>query len=109
VTLGSVQAVIEATKPGVVAEELEEVGNEYLREREYLERREEAFLDFQAWGHGMGLSFEKPWLISGDKTVIRPGMYLAVENAMGDAMFEDDFIVTERGVEVFTTTPLRWW
>ena len=109
VTLGSVQAVIEAVKPGVIAEELEKVGNEYLKERGYLERREEDFLDFQAWGHGMGLSFEKPWLISGDKTVIRPGMYLAVENAIGDAMFEDDFIVTEKGVEVLTTTPLRWW
>jgi len=36
-------------------------------------------------------------------------MYLAVENALGQAMFEDDFIVTEKGVEILTTTPGRWW
>ena len=36
-------------------------------------------------------------------------MYLAVENAIRDGMFGDDFIATEKGVEVPTTTPLRWW
>lgn len=69
---------------------------------------------FPAVGHGIGLSWEAPWLMPEDPTVLEPGMYLAVEllfghESIGGTMFEHNGIVTDDGFEVLTTCPSRWW
>ncbi|GAA2613203.1 M24 family metallopeptidase [Actinomadura fulvescens] len=63
-----------------------------------------------AWGHGLGLSFEPPWVtIDGADAdvVLEPGMCLALERriavpALGGVNYEDDVIITGTGPEVIT-------
>ncbi|MHB9093269.1 MAG: M24 family metallopeptidase, partial [Eubacteriales bacterium] len=59
------------------------------------------------WGHGFGLTWEKPWLIAEEKTVLASGMVLAIEKALctpgiGYASFEENLVVTEDGCTVLT-------
>jgi len=62
-------------------------------------------------GRATGFSFlEKPELVSGDKTVLRPGMVLAVDGSVSvaktfRAQVGDSFIVTEDGYEQITEHP----
>jgi Xaa-Pro aminopeptidase len=65
-------------------------------------------------GHGLGFTWEDPWLMPGNETVLEPGMYLAVEmllarDSVGGVMFEHDGLVTEQGFEILTTARSRWW
>lgn len=65
-------------------------------------------------GHGLGFTWEGPWLMPGDETVLEPGMYLAVEMLLtradvGGVMFEHDGLVTNDGFEILTTSRSRWW
>lgn len=69
---------------------------------------------FPAVGHGLGLSWESPWMSEADTTVVQAGMYLAAElfaghESIGGALFEHNGLVTEDGFEVLTTTRERWW
>jgi len=69
---------------------------------------------FPAVGHGLGLSWESPWMSEADTTVVQTGMYLAAElfaghESIGGALFEHNGLVTEDGFEVLTTTRERWW
>ncbi len=64
-------------------------------------------------GHGVGLSWSKPWLMKGDETVLAPGMYVAVEmlfgqEGIGAVLYEENGLVTDDGFEVLTTTQKRW-
>jgi len=59
-------------------------------------------------GRGTGFSFlEKPQLVCGDKTVLKPGMVLAVDGSVSPSktfrsQVGDSFIVTENGYEPLT-------
>ncbi|GAA3240278.1 M24 family metallopeptidase [Nonomuraea helvata] len=63
------------------------------------------------WGHGLGLSFEPPWIIedgphAGERA--EAGMCLALErrlavHSVGGAGYEEDVIVTDAGPELTTT------
>lgn len=63
-----------------------------------------------AWGHGLGLSFEPPWLFETGPYAeqrVEPGMCLAVERriampSVGGANYEDVVVVTDSGAEVVT-------
>ena len=59
-------------------------------------------------GRGLGASFtERPQIMSGDMTVIRPGMVLAVDGNLTiedfGVQFGDSVVVTETGFEFLTT------
>ena len=59
------------------------------------------------WGHGLGLGFERPWLIAGEELCIQAGMCLAVEKFLtlepfGTAAAEQNLLVNEEGVEILT-------
>jgi Xaa-Pro aminopeptidase len=62
-------------------------------------------------GRATGYSFlEKPQLVTGDKTIIQPGMVLAVDGSVTvaksfRAQVGDSFIVTEGGYEQITPHP----
>jgi Xaa-Pro aminopeptidase len=67
-------------------------------------------------GHGIGLeTVERPLLVAGDRTELRPGMVLCVEPGLfvpnwGGALIEQEVIVRESGPpEVITRTPTRLW
>ena len=118
------EAVIEAVeticaqiRPGVTADQLYRCGERWMEGSpvvQGLATEEPEMEGFPAVGHGLGLMWERPWLMPGDYTVIEPGMYIAVELLLGDlniggAMFEHNGLVTNDGYEVLTTARARWW
>ena len=61
-------------------------------------------------GRATGFSFlEKPQLVFGDKTVLRPGMVFAIDGCASTDSFRaqvgDSFIITEDGYEAITSFP----
>lgn len=60
-----------------------------------------------AWGHSLGLAWERPWIDADSEVVIEPGMCLAIEKRVavpgtGGATYEDDLLVTGDGYELLT-------
>ena len=112
-----VDTVCAEVRPGVTGDELYRHGERWMAASpvvQGLTQEEPEMEGFPAVGHGIGLMWERPWLMPGDRTVIEPGMYLAVELLLGDphlggAMFEQNGLVTDTGFEVLTTARARWW
>jgi Xaa-Pro aminopeptidase len=70
--------------------------------------------DYPHVGHSLGLGYEDLWLYANERRVFEPGMYLAVETVVARtetdyAMFEQNVLVTEGGVELVTHAPARPW
>ncbi|NRQ35298.1 aminopeptidase P family protein [Nonomuraea sp. NN258] len=63
-----------------------------------------------AWGHGLGLSFEPPWIAEDGAYAderVEAGMCVALERRIalpmvGGANYEDDILVTDTGPEIIT-------
>jgi len=103
VALASQKAALAALRPGVTAESVHAA---------YAEVIERAGFDYPfRCGRATGYSFlEKPQLVTGDKTIIQPGMVLAVDGSVTvaksfRAQVGDSFIVTEGGYEQITPHP----
>lgn len=106
-------------KPGITVKELYDAGDNYLlNEGISLDSQQDdenkIYASFPPhWGHSIGMTWEKPWLISEDETVIKEGMYLAVEKGLyspgtGTATYEQNLIVTKEGSRTLTTTKKIW-
>ncbi len=101
VAVASQRAALAAVRPGVTAESVHATYADVIRTAgfEYPFR----------CGRATGYSFlEKPQLVSGDKTVIQPGMVLAVDGSVSvankfRAQVGDSIIVTETGYERITS------
>lgn len=66
------------------------------------------------WGHGLGMGWERPMMTSTDETLIRPGMYLAIERTLGmvgigTAAAEQTLLVTEDGIEILSAGRRGRW
>jgi len=91
-----------ALRPGVVAEDVHAA---------YAEVIQSAGFEYPfRCGRGTGFSYlEQPQLVTGDSTVIRPGMVLAVDGSVSTDSFRaqvgDSFIVTAEGYESITAHP----
>ncbi len=102
VALTSQQAALKALRPGVTAESVH---------AEYAEVIKSAGYDYPfRCGRATGFSFlEKPQLVTGDKTLLQPGMVLAVDGSVATDTFRaqvgDSFIITEDGYETLTDHP----
>ncbi len=103
VALDSQAAALEVLRPGVPAEEVHAAYAEVIQGAGY---------DYPfRCGRATGYSFlEKPQLVFGDKTVLEPGMVLAVDGSVSvaktfRAQVGDSFIVTEDGHEALTDHP----
>ncbi len=102
VALTSQQAALKALRPGVTAESVH---------AEYAEVIKSAGYDYPfRCGRATGFSFlEKPQLVTGDKTLLQPGMVLAVDGSVATDTFRaqvgDSFIITEDGFETLTDHP----
>jgi len=98
----SQQAALDALKPGVTAESVHAAYAEAIREAGY---------DYPfRCGRATGFSFlEKPQLVTGDTTILQPGMVLAVDGSVTVETFRaqvgDSFIITEDGYEPLTNHP----
>lgn len=100
VAVASQRAALDVLKPGVTAESVHEA---------YAGVIQEAGFDYPfRCGRATGYSFlEKPELVFGDKTILQPGMVLAVDGSVSQSGFfraqvGDSFIVTETGYEQIT-------
>ena len=100
VAVESQAAALTMIRPGVTAEEVHGAYAEVIRSSGY----EYPF----RCGRATGFSFlEKPELVFGDKTVLKPGMVFAVDGSVSiaktfRAQVGDSFIVTEDGYEPLT-------
>jgi len=103
VAVESQAAALRQLRPGVTAEEIHAA---------YAEVIQSAGFDYPfRCGRATGFSFlEKPQLVYGDKTKLRPGMVLAVDGSVSiaktfRAQVGDSIIVTEDGYEPLTAHP----
>ena len=102
VAVASQKAALGALKPGVTAESVHAA---------YAEVIQGAGFDYPfRCGRATGYSFlEDPQLVTGDTTVLQPGMVLAVDGSVSVDNFRaqvgDSFILTEDGYEQITHHP----
>ena len=102
VAVSSQQAALAVLRPGVTAESVHAA---------YAEVIESAGYDYPfRCGRATGFSFlEKPQLVTGDKTVLQPGMVLAIDGSVATDTFRaqvgDSYIITEQGYEQITDHP----
>ena len=103
VAVASQRAALGVLKPGVTAESVHSA---------YAEVIQQAGFDYPfRCGRATGYSFlEKPELVFGDKTILQPGMVLAVDGSVSQSGFfraqvGDSFIITETGYEQITDHP----
>ncbi|HVZ14632.1 MAG TPA: Xaa-Pro peptidase family protein [Bauldia sp.] len=109
-----VEAICAAVRPGAVAEDLAEIGRSTEVEVSPFDSRLSERASFPAYGHGLGVSWEGPYIAPGDKSQLQAGMCLAIEcrigrEGHGGAMFEQVGAVTENGFDQFTHARARWW
>ncbi len=102
VAVASQKAALDALKPGVTAESVHAA---------YAEVIQGAGFEYPfRCGRATGFSFlEAPQLVTGDTTIIQPGMVLAVDGSVSVETFRaqvgDSFIITETGWEPLTSHP----
>ncbi len=107
--------VMKHVKPGLSVKELCRIGDEYLinagitlsAEQNDPDKIYAAFPPH--WGHGIGMTWERPWFIETEETILEEGMYIAVEKALykqdvGTVTYEQNMLITKDGVEVLTKT-----
>lgn len=102
VAVASQKAALDALRPGVTAESVHAAYAEVIQGAGY----EYPF----RCGRATGFSFlEAPQLVTGDTTIIQPGMVLAVDGSVSVDTFRaqvgDSFIITEDGWEPLTHHP----
>ena len=102
VAVASQKAALDALRPGVTAESIHAEYEEVIQGAGY----EYPF----RCGRATGFSFlETPQLVTGDTTIIQPGMVLAVDGSVSVERFRaqvgDSFIITEDGWEPLTHHP----
>lgn len=107
--------IIASAAPGVRAEELQDVCDQ-IAHRENLDGYQSMHFGGPSTycGHGLGVdSDEPPVLFTGDKTILRPGMFLTPEpgiyrHPLGGLRLEDNILITEDGCENLNHSQ-RWW
>ncbi len=102
IAVKSQQAALAVLAPGVTAESVHAA---------YAQTIQSAGHDYPfRCGRATGFSFlEKPQLVTGDKTILQPGMVFAVDGSVATKTFRaqvgDSFIITEQGYEPITNYP----
>ena len=114
------EEMISHIRPGLAIVKLCRLGDDFLRRHSVLlteetqDDPEKIYAAFPPhWGHGIGLSWEEPWFVESDQTIVKEGMYLAVEKALfqpgiGTVTYEQNLLVHADGPEVLTTTKKIW-
>jgi Xaa-Pro aminopeptidase len=111
----SVTAGIEAIRPGETLGAVARRCDDVLAQSDYARRNGvPASTMGGAWGHGLGLAFEPPWIEPSSSVVIEEGMCLAVERrieapnaplGLGGAQYEENVLVTGSGIELLSRAP----
>ncbi|MBX2884350.1 MAG: Xaa-Pro peptidase family protein [Granulosicoccus sp.] len=104
IAVASQQAALSALRPGVTAQSVHSAYAEVIQSAGY---------DFPfRCGRATGFSFlEKPQLVTGDDTVLQPGMVFAVDGSVTTDTFRaqvgDSFVVTNDGYDTLTDHPKK--
>jgi len=117
--IGTVEAVLNGLTIGTTFSEAYYRGERFLKENGFDAGTTENVVSglgqaFPSFGHSLGLAWESPWIVPGNRAKIEAGMYLAIEAAVGlpgvgAAGFEQDVLITQNGIEVLPTVPARGW
>ncbi len=99
VAVDSQQAALDALRPGVMAEDVHKAYAKVIQDAGYS-------YPFRC-GRATGFSYlEHPQLVTGDKTILQPGMVFAVDGSVSTDSFRaqvgDSFIITDDGYEPLT-------
>lgn len=101
------QAAFDAVRPGVACEEIDAAARRVLERAGFGPDYDLPGLPHRT-GHGIGLSIhEAPYLVRGDRTVLKPGMcfsnepMIVIPDSFG-VRLEDHFYVTKTGAAWFT-------
>lgn len=116
-TISLVEEVCAAIRPGRTAGEVYACGAKAYASLDVVRSLppvEQEMEGFPAFGHGIGLMWEMPWIMPEEPTELVPGMCLGIEVLLGHpdlggAMFEENGIVTASGFEILTDARKRWW
>lgn len=112
---GIVDAIADMIRPGVRFHDAAALGDRLVGE--FGPDEDPAAKKFPFFGHPHGLYFEGPPYISTtlahEDAVFEEGMLIGVEaflarKSIGNAGFEQNYLVTETGVELVTRTPMLW-
>ena len=106
-------------KPGALVSDIVKKGDKYLEKQgislasDQTDPREIYAAFPPHWGHGIGMTWERPWFIKQEEMAIEENMYLAVEKCLykpgiGTVNFEQNVLVTSSGCEIVTTTDKFW-
>ncbi len=111
----SVQAGICMLRPGVTLGQVAQRCEEVLSASRYARRYGvPASIMGGAWGHGLGLAFEPPWITLNSDLVVEAGMCFAVERRIAapdgpvdarGAQYEDNVLISADGAELLTPAP----
>ncbi len=116
-TVSIVEDVIAVIRPGATFAEAHAAGQEATsRHAGHLPRKpgqgdKHAYSHF---GHTIGLGWEDLWVYAEERTAFEPGMHVAVETSVGHpeagfAMFEQNLLVVDGGVEITSHCRARPW
>jgi Xaa-Pro aminopeptidase len=111
-----VNAMISKIKPGTRVLEVAELANK-MRTGSGYDTGVIGEMWPNCWGHGLGLFWEEPWIISElctENDVYEENMVIGVEaflaaEGIGIAGVEENLIITKNGTELLTTMPQTWW
>lgn len=105
-----------ATKPGILAEDLEKITGEIAYANGFHHNHTNAYGGPGTYlAHSLGLGTDEPPIIArGDKTILVPGMVVTLEPGLyntgyGGCRIEDEVLVTEDGAEALNTFDRKWW
>jgi Xaa-Pro aminopeptidase len=104
------QAGCDAAKPGITADELNQVIVDVLVDRGYVEYSSEARGYGTGHGAGTDVEEEEPWIKPGSRFVLEEGMVMALKAsifvpALAGVRIEDCVLVTANGAENLTPYP----
>lgn len=109
-------AIIAKAAPGVRAEELQHEIDDIAHAEGFDGYQSMRFGGPSTYcGHGLGVaSDEPPVLFTGDRTILRPGMFLTPEPGLyrhpqGGLRLEDNILITESGCENLNRSQRWWW
>ena len=116
---GACEHVMAHIRPGISVRELCRIGDQYLEEHGVslsAEQNdpEQIYAAFPPhWGHGIGMTWERPWFIEEETMELQEGMFVAVEKALykegvGTVTYEQNLLVTQDGAQTLTTTRQVW-
>jgi Xaa-Pro aminopeptidase len=110
--------ICDKLRPGARACDAHRAGIDWLAESGWgaiMSSGETDASSFPAFGHGIGVGWEGPWITATDETVLEPGMTIAIEGAIqrpgvATAILEETVLVTDGEPEIMTSgCPTHWW